>query len=44
MIAQIEDTNVQNEIVQLPTAQIDMDFVPMPNILGITTFTNHIGI
>ena len=43
-IAQIEGTNTSAEIVQLPTAHLDIDFVPIPNILTLTTFTNHIEI
>lgn len=39
--AQVESKN----IVQLPTAQIeDVVFKPMPVILSITTFTNHVEI
>lgn len=40
-IAQIES----DEIVQLPTAQLaDQPFTPLPNVLAITTFTNHVEI
>ena len=44
-IAQLEDNNGQNEIVQLPTAQLPVQaMIPMPNILALTTFTNHVEI
>ena len=43
-IAQIEDANGKNEIVQLPTAQIDCALKPMPIVLFLNTFTNHIEI
>ncbi len=40
-IAQIES----DEIVQLPIAQlVDQPLMPLPNILAITTFTNHVEI
>lgn len=40
-IAQIES----DEIVQLPTAQLaDQPLIPLPNVLAITTFTNHVEI
>ena len=43
-IAQLEDTNGQNEFVQLPIAQIDSALKPMPIVLTLNTFTNHIEI
>lgn len=44
-IAQLEDTNGQNEIVQLPTAQLSAQtMIPMPNMLAITTFNNHVEV
>ena len=43
-IAQIGETSNQTEIVQLPIAQIGLTFVPMPKVLALTTFTNHIEI
>lgn len=43
-IAQMEDASNQTEIVQLPIAQIGEMLKPMPNVLTLTTFTNHIEI
>lgn len=44
-IAQLlEDTNGLNEFVQLPIAQIDSALKPMPIVLTLNTFTNHIEI
>lgn len=43
-IAQIEGGNRSTEIMQLPIAQLDADREPMPNVLALTTFTNHIEI
>ena len=43
-IAQIGDASNQTEIVQLPIAQIGEMLKPMPNVLTLTTFTNHIEI
>ena len=43
-IAQIGDASNQTEIVQLPIAQIGEMLEPMPNVLTLTTFTNHIEI
>lgn len=43
-IAQMEDASNQTEIVQLPIAQIGEMLEPMPNVLTLTTFTNHIEI
>lgn len=43
-IAQISDTNDLGEIVQLPIAQLETNMKPMPKVLALTTFTNHIEI
>ena len=43
--AQIGSAEKSNEIVQLPTAQLSIQtIIPMPNILALTTFTNHVEI
>ena len=43
--AQIGSSKESNEIVQLATAQLPMQtMAPMPNILALTTFTNHVEI
>lgn len=43
--AQIGSMEESNEIVQLPTAQLSVQtMVLMPNILALTTFTNHVEI
>lgn len=43
-IAQIEKVENSAEIVQLPIAQLDVSVESMPNVLIVTTFTNHIEI
>lgn len=43
-IAQIEEQQHTSEIVQLPIAQLNANAESMPNVLVLTTFTNHIEI
>lgn len=43
-IAQIEKVENLAEIVQLPIAQLGVSVESMPNVLIVTTFTNHIEI
>ena len=43
-IAPISDADDLDEIVQLPIAQLEINMKPMPKVLALTTFTNHIEI